>query len=254
MAKSPPIAGYAAGLKESLLCLISNAVEAMLQGGTVVISTRMEKGELILEVRDNGSGIPAYRIDRVFDAFFTSKGPSHSGLGLSIARNLVTQQGGRIKISSEEGRGTTATIVMPVASGDCGSPLVDSAAELVGELSVLVVEDEPQVAEVFRNFLEAAGHRPVVCNDGQSAIETFQQGAFDLAMLDLGMLEMDGWELSRRLHEIRPDLPVILATGWDVSVEDGRPLGVEVQGVLKKPFSMQELAEALDMVVTSGAP
>jgi two-component system, OmpR family, copper resistance phosphate regulon response regulator CusR len=110
---------------------------------------------------------------------------------------------------------------------------------------VLVVDDELMVAEVFRTFLEAFGHRVVVCLNGGHALEVFQQEDFDLALIDLGMPVMDGWEVSRQMNQLCPDFPIIIATGWNLSIEDARDKRAQVKAVLKKPFEIQELAQAM---------
>ena len=115
--------------------------------------------------------------------------------------------------------------------------------------SVLVVDDEPLVADVFRTFLESAGHRVTSCLSANDALGIFQQHHFDLAVVDLGMPEIDGWELSRRLNRFSPEFPIIVATGWDVSVDDGKDRGANVSAVLKKPFGMRELAKVVDQVM-----
>ena len=116
--------------------------------------------------------------------------------------------------------------------------------------SVLVVDDEPMVANVFRTFLEASGNRVVTCLDGSSALEAFEDQKFDLALVDLGMPSMDGWEVSKRLNGLRPEFPIILATGWNVSVDDGLERGAQVKAVLRKPFGMQDLTSAMDQALS----
>jgi CheY-like chemotaxis protein len=110
----------------------------------------------------------------------------------------------------------------------------------------LVVDDEPMVAEVFRTFLEALGHRAVVCLSSVHALEVFRQEDFDLALIDLGMPVMDGWEVSHQMNQLLPEFPIIMATGWNVSLEDARDRQVRVKAILKKPFGMQELAQAIE--------
>ena len=249
LADLPPVYAYHTGLREALLGVMTNAVEALPQGGTVTANTRYEDGQVVIEIQDNGLGVSALNLNRVFDAFFTSKGPSKSGLGLSIAYNLITQQGGTIGVDSREGHGTTCTIKIP-ASPERSAPAI-LLADLAGPnaLSVLVVDDEPLVADVFRTFLESSGHRAVTCLNGTYALQIFQEDDFDLAVVDLGMPNMDGWEFSRRIHNISPSFPIIVATGWNVSLEDGSDQGVEVQAVLKKPFGMRDLTQAIDQAM-----
>ena len=104
---------------------------------------------------------------------------------------------------------------------------------------------------MFRTFLECFGNRVVTCLNGSNALERFQQEEFDLALVDLGMPNMDGWEVSRHINGMRPEFPIIVATGWNVSVEDGKEQGAEVRAVLKKPFGMRDLSDAIDEALTS---
>jgi CheY-like chemotaxis protein/two-component sensor histidine kinase len=246
LADLPLIYGCDAGLKEALTSLVSNAVEALPEGGVISFKTRKCGDEVVLEVRDNGVGIAPVHLNRIFDAFFTTKGPASSGLGLSIAYNLITQQDGKISASSQEGQGATFTIRLPYSTGPVTNNAVPDQSAGRRMLSPLVVDDESLVAEVFRTFLEAFGHRVVVCLNGANALEAFQREDFDLALIDLGMANMDGWEVSRQMNQLRPDFPIIIATGWNVSVEDARERGVRVNAILKKPFGMQELAQAIE--------
>lgn len=245
----PLIYGYDAGLKETLTSLISNAVDALPEGGVISFKSRKCGDEAVLEVRDNGVGIAPGHLNHIFDAFFTTKGPARSGLGLSIAYNLVTQQDGIISVNSQEGKGAAFTIRLPYSAGPVTNNAVPDQPARRRMLSALVVDDEPLVAEVFRTFLEAFGHRVVVCLNGANALEVFQQGDFDLALVDLGMPNMDGWEVSRQLNQRCPDFPIIIATGWDLSLEDASDRQVRVNAILKKPFGMQELEQAVEQAM-----
>jgi PAS domain S-box-containing protein len=249
LADLPPIYGYDAGLKEAFTSLVSNAVDALPQGGVISFKTRECGDEVVIEVRDNGVGIAPVHLNRIFDAFFTTKGPASSGLGLSIAYNLITQQEGKISVNSQEGKGTTFTIRLPYITGPVSNHVYQDQPARRRILSVPVVDDEPLVAEVFRTFLGAFGHRVVVCLSGANALEVFQQEDFDLALIDLGMPKMDGWEVARQMNQLRPDFPIIVATGWDVSLEDARDRRVRVNAILKKPFGMQELSQAIEQAL-----
>jgi CheY-like chemotaxis protein len=202
--------------------------------------------EAVLEVADNGVGISPVHIHRIYDAFYTTKGPASSGLGLSIAYNLIVQQGGKISVTSQEGRGTTFFIRLPYGRGDAGEACAADSTRARKSLTVLVVDDEPQVADVFRTFLQSFGHQVVTCLSGDDALSAFDRQDFDLALIDLGMPNMDGWELSRQLNQRCPDFPIIVATGWNVSVEDGQDQGAGIKAVLHKPFGMHELARTVE--------
>jgi PAS domain S-box-containing protein len=246
----PPVHGHRASLREALSSLVSNAIDATPDGGVVSVRTWKEGESVAVAIEDKGAGIPTANLPRVFEPFFTTKGPSRSGLGLSIAYNLVTQQGGAIQVASQPGRGSTFTIRMPVPPPQPKAPeAVPAEPALRTALSVLVVDDEPQVAGVLKNFLQSLGYRVTVRSDGHSALDAFQQERFDLAVVDLGMPVMDGWELTRRLNRQRPAFPVVVATGWNLSKEDLEGTGARVRAVVHKPFTLKELSNAVDLAV-----
>ena len=245
-----PVQAHRASLQEVLTSLVTNAVDALPQGGVISLRTWQTGDWVTVEVKDNGVGIPASNLGRMFEPFFTTKGPSRSGLGLSIAHNLISQQGGTIQVASQPGCGATFTIRLPAESPQCDTPAAFRPAGAPrNPLSVLVVDDEPHVAGVLKAFLESLGHRVVVCHDGPAALETFQKDRFNLVVVDLGMPVMDGWELARRLNRQSPGFPILVATGWSVGEEDAASQGAEIRGVVRKPFSLKELAQAVDRAV-----
>jgi DNA-binding response OmpR family regulator len=117
----------------------------------------------------------------------------------------------------------------------------------------LVVDDEPLVAAMIRLLLESAGHGVTLCLEGQQALEAFQRSHYDVALVDLGLPRLDGWEVSRQINRIRPDVPVIVATGWSTTVADAEGRGAVVRAVLRKPFGMRELAGAIIEATGGGA-
>ena len=179
--------------------------------------------EVVLEVADDGVGIDPGHLKRIFDPFFTTKGPASSGLGLSIAYSLVSQSGGTLSVASEPGQGATFTGRFPAAQAELATfQAAEVTAPDVWSLHILVAEDEPLVAGMLRTFLESVGHTVAVCLNGSEAIEAFENREFDLVVVDLAMPKVDGWEVSRCVNELRPTVPIIVATGWNMTVEDGR--------------------------------
>ena len=245
----PPVHAHYASLKEVVASLVDNAVAALPEGGTISLRTSSSDREVVLEVGDDGAGIVPGDIKRIFDPFFTTKGPASSGLGLSIAYNLVGQSGGILSVASHRGVGTTFTARFPAASPEIAIlPEPEGSAPDADSLRILVAEDEPLVAGMLRTFLESVGHNVTVCLNGAEAIEAFEHTEFDLAVVDIAMPEVDGWEVSRRVNEFRPEVPIIVATGWNMTIEDGREQGATVNSVLRKPFAMADLIEAVDHV------
>ena len=205
--------------------------------------------DVVLEIVYDGVGIDPKLMKRIFEPFFTTKGPASSGLGLSIAYNLITQMDGILSVENDQGAGTRFTIHFPAASGDLTtSTHVKGAQEGKRILKVLVVDDEPLVAGMLKTFLATAGHRASIFLDGAEAVEAIEKGEFDLAVVDLGMPGMDGWEVSRRINELRLDVPIIVATGWNMTAEDSEDHGAVIDMVLRKPFDMKGLADAIEEV------
>ena len=205
--------------------------------------------QVVLQVVDDGTGIDHLHLSHIFEPFFTTKGPGSSGLGLSVAHNLVTQMDGTLQVESAPGKGTTFTIRFPAMAADLETSLNPGRLKQRDpKFDVMVVDDEPGVARMLGTFLQTAGHQASVFLDGAEAVEAFQKGEFDLVVVDLAMPGMDGWEVARRINEISPDVPIIVATGWNMTVDDGRDQGAVVSAVLRKPFVMGELAEAIELV------
>lgn len=245
----PRVLVHVDSLNEAVTSLVNNAIAALPEDGTVTLHSRRQDGEVVLEVADDGVGIDPVDMRRIFEPFFTTKGPASSGLGLAIAYNLVTQMGGTLTAESEPGTGTTLIIRFPAASDDLAAHAnTGEPVTMKQGLDVMVVEDEPLVAGLFRTFLESMGHRVSVYLDGAEAVEAFEKSQSDLALVDLGLPGMDGWEVSRRINDILPETPIIVATGWNITVEDGQEQGAAVNAVLRKPFTMGELAAAIEDV------
>ena len=243
----PPIHAHYASLKEVVDSLVNNAIAALPEGGTVSLRSSSSDGEVVLEVVDDGVGIDPGDVTRIFDPFFTTKGPTSSGLGLSIAYNLVSQSEGILSVASPQGLGTTFTVRFPAAAAELAIlPGAEDSATGLGSLRILVADDEALVVGMLRTFLESVGHNVTVCLNGAEAIEAFENKEFDLAVVDLAMPEVDGWAVSRRVNELRPEVPIIVVTGWNMTVEDGREQGATVDSVLRKPFAMADLIDAVD--------
>lgn len=112
-------------------------------------------------------------------------------------------------------------------------------------LEVLVVEDEPLVAMTIVSFLRLMGHRSTACFNGETALSAIREQEFDLALVDLGMPEMDGWEICRRINKMAPDVPVIVSSGRNVTVEEVHQLRARVSGVLSKPYGSKQLTDMI---------
>jgi signal transduction histidine kinase/ActR/RegA family two-component response regulator len=243
-------------LREVLVNMIFNAVDAMPGGGTLTLAARAEGEQVLLSVGDTGTGMTEEVRSRVFDPFFTTKGKAGMGLGLAVSYGIIRRHEGSVEVASEAGRGTTFTIRLPAATGipracDDEPVLVDSyRPRTVGGVRprVLVVDDEPHVRELLSDIIEAEGCEAVACSSGDEAIVIFGAGGFDAVFTDIGMPGMNGWELSRAVRERDTDIPLAVITGWGESVGSEQQQAARVDWVVTKPFSMSRVAEILGEV------
>ncbi|MBI4013976.1 MAG: GAF domain-containing protein [Candidatus Rokubacteria bacterium] len=245
LGKAPLIAGEAAELREVFTNLVLNAVDAMPQGGRIDLAVGHDAEAVIATVRDTGPGMPPEVRERVFEPFFTTKGPRSTGLGLSVAYGIVKRHGGRIDVESREGRGAQFTVRLPRLEGRQVPRLPDRpAATLHGgrPARVLVIDDEASVRVLIADILRAAGHLPLAAEDGPTGLALVERaGAPDLALIDLGLPGMSGWEVAARLRASRPEVPLVLITGWGDRLD---PADLERSGicqVIAKPFQTTEV-------------
>ncbi|CAN7182278.1 PAS domain S-box protein [Phenylobacterium sp. LjRoot225] len=251
-------------LELALLNLAVNARDAMPNGGTLVVSARNAKlkpgevdaelaGEFVaLTVLDSGVGIPPDILARVFEPFFTTKDVSRgTGLGLSQVYGFVEQSGGRSTVKSELGRGATFTLYLPRSRKPPAEDAPKVVTGLPHGLRVLVVEDNPIVAETAAALLEQLGGRPQVVSSAEAALGALQEGARpDVLFSDIVMAgAMDGLALARRVRGEWPELPILLTTGYSQNAEN---VGREFI-ILPKPYELPDMSRALALVLDVGA-
>jgi PAS domain S-box-containing protein len=239
-------------VEQVLVNLAVNARDAMPGGGRLRIETAnvvVEEGEaarrlglehgryVALTVSDTGDGIPADARDKIFEPFFTTKGQGKgTGLGLATVYGIVTQSGGAIEVESEPGRGATFRIFLPRVNAPVAPAEETPASTWRGREAILLVEDEDAVRAVVRQILERAGYTIAEAANGQQALGLLESGAIaDLLLTDLAMPGMDGRTLAARARSLRPDLRVLVATGYATSQVEGEPW------LIHKPFNPDEL-------------
>jgi len=245
------VMGSAPEIREVLANVLLNAIQAMPEGGRITIATGRSGEMSWIKVMDTGVGMAEDVRARVFDPFFSTKGPLGTGLGMSVAYGIVKRHGGSIAIESEPGRGTVITIFLPAASGsgEERAPQPEERIEAIRPAKILVVDDEGMFADVFSEVLEEYGHAVCVARSGADAIEQFGEGRFDLVFTDLGMPEMSGWQVARAIKDMEPSTPVVLLTGWGAALDEDELSQSQVDMVVAKPVSAEKLpsivAEAL---------
>jgi len=242
----PRVAGDAAALREVLVNLLLNAVEAMPQGGTVTIRTWAIGGWVHCSLSDTGVGMSAEVQGRAIEPFFTTKGVKSTGLGLSVNYGTVRQHGGDLSIESTEGRGTTMTFTLPIRS------VVEAAAPTslpgapTSRLRILVIDDEPEVRAIMRDLLAEDGHQVIEAAEGMDALTRLENGLrVDVVLTDLGMPGMTGWQVAREIKARWPNLCVALITGWGEETPGTPKEGSAVEVILAKPITQAGLRAAI---------
>jgi signal transduction histidine kinase/ActR/RegA family two-component response regulator len=246
LAPVPPVYVSVTEIRELLLNLAFNAVDAMPKGGRITISTRDRDGEAEICVTDQGTGMDAETLGRLFEPFFTTKGDRGCGLGLSVCKTIAENHGGRLAVSTALGEGSTFTLRLPPAPAELLKRPVEpprAASSTERAQRVLLVDDQAEVRDSVGEMLRALGHTVTVAPDGNAALAVALRTPLDVVITDLGMPGMNGIDVARRLRAIASGMPVVLLTGWGVDDEETIP--DNVASVLHKPVTMQSLSEAL---------
>jgi signal transduction histidine kinase/CheY-like chemotaxis protein len=235
-----PVRGVAAELREALTNLLINAVQAMPRDGVVTVTTLETADTVGVAVRDTGIGIPPEMHERIFDPFFTSKGPQGSGLGLAVVAGIVERSGGRVEVISSPGQGSTFTIWLPRANAveDRDAP---PAAQPLLQGRALVIDDDPAVRVVLTRLLQVWGMQVMSVASGAAALDQLDQGHFDLVFSDLGMADMNGWEVLGAVKARDTQLVTFLVTGWGDQIEVRQANRQGADYIVAKPFKAHEL-------------
>jgi signal transduction histidine kinase/ActR/RegA family two-component response regulator len=252
----PPVYGSPSELRQVLVNLILNSIDALPGGGEIVLRTKTEGEFVVISVTDNGLGMTEEVKAKVFEPFFTTKSGRGTGLGLSVARRIILNHGGDVSVESQSGEGTTFTVRLPISE----IPREEVARTVVPgspkKFDILVVDDEEEVAGVLSELLSDEGHRVRVADNGDKAISLLEKHGFDLVITDLGMRGVTGWEVASAAKRTNPGLPVIMLTGWVDSVLGTEAQRPAVDMVLSKPTKRDGLVRAIAEVLSrrTGAP
>ncbi len=237
-------------LREVLVNMIYNSVDAMPAGGEISLSAQETGGLLVLSVADTGTGMRPEVKTRLFDPFFSTKGKAGTGMGLAVSFGIIRRHDGSIEVESEPGRGTTFRISLPRAI-DVQTTNRESAfrepSNLTspGAVRVLVVDDEAMVREVLAEALEAEGCEVVSAESGESALEFYDrdEGRFDAVFTDIGMPDMNGWELVTAIRQRSKTIPLAIVSGWADAIGWDTRHAAKADWVVAKPFDITKIAK-----------
>ena len=215
LAPSAVIRGIAGEVREALLNLVQNALDAMAGGGTLRIRTVADGDQVSISVSDTGTGMSDEVRERAFEPFFTTKGVNGTGLGLAEVYGIARRHRGRAEIESSPGNGTTVRLVFP--PGAVSPPLVEAPKRSRQPRRILLVEDHHDSREFMQALLESDGHVVHSVRNVEEARERLEDGSFGLDVLvtDIGLPDGSGWDLVVFARDIRPSLRIGVVTGWE---------------------------------------
>lgn len=246
-------------LREVLVNMVFNAVDAMPNGGRLTLSAVELDDSVVISVSDTGSGMGPEVSSRIFDPFFTTKGKAGLGLGLAVSFGIIRRHEGTVEVESEVGRGTTFRISLPIAKSTEDPQVETSTAATANSASlqtasvtrptdgnqptVLVVDDEEYVRDLLRDILESEGCRVYLAEGGREAIALCEAREFDGVFTDVGMPGMSGWELAQAIRQRNEQIPIAVITGWGEAVGSTEQKEAGVDWVITKPFTADRIAE-----------
>ena len=246
-------------LREVLVNMVFNALDAMPEGGKLILSTQTVDESVIVKIKDTGVGMYPEVRSKVFDPFFTTKGKAGLGLGLAVSFGIIARHGGTIDVDSKYGEGTEFRITLPLASLATDAlpapkPQITQSHATVVKLQethqtkILVVDDEDFVRELLQDLLEAEGCEVQVAENGGVALEIFQTTKFDGVFTDVGMPGMSGWELAQAIRARNQNIPIAVITGWGEAVGSTEQKAAGVDWVVAKPFSADRIVELVNEI------
>lgn len=240
----------ASDLQQVIVNLCTNSSHAMQEGGEVHVRVDRlgeDGAEVDLAVSDSGHGMSESLIQHVFEPYFTTKPRGKgTGLGLSVVQGIVKAAGGSIAIESEVGAGTTVHVRMPSAEAPAETSM-DDVSSGVGSESVLFVDDEPRVARLGQEILESLGYSVEALTSSRAALDRFRAdpSRFDIVVTDQTMPHLTGDAFAREVLAVRPEMPIILCTGFSERLDGVGWNDAGIHSFLKKPFGLEQLGSTV---------
>ena len=248
-----PVLGNAAELREALLNLCLNALQAMPRGGKLAVSGRRVEEHAVLEIADTGVGMSAEVRERLFEPYFTTKEDGGSGLGLALVFGVVERHGGRIDVASEPEHGTIFELVFPIRGEIADERAVAIEPRPQVESRILVVDDEEPLLDVVARILSGGGHTVQTASTGAAGLKLMAEQPFDIVLTDLGMPGINGWQLAETIRERGHPVSVVLMTGWGETVSPNEAKERGVDAILPKPVSRDTLLDCVARVAVAAA-
>ena len=244
------INGEPSDLREVFVNIILNALDAMIVGGSIIIHASADETTVRVSLTDSGTGMTEETISRIFDPFYTTKGTSGLGMGLSESYRTIERHGGRIEVDSQPSRGTTFVIFLPRVSSEQTLAANQLHSMAVPISRILIVDDEEPVRRVLAAILGQKGHTVSTADSAAEALMMVDKQDFDVVFTDLAMPKTDGVTTAAEIKSRKPATKVVLMSGYGAErayEQAGETSGVDF--ALSKPFRMQDINEALRMLL-----
>lgn len=237
------IAGSKSEIINAVTNLIFNGVDAMPDGGVLTMSTTEENGKVLICVQDTGTGMTEEVRNRIFDPFFSTKGSSGTGLGLSEVYGTIKRHDGEILVESEVGVGTKISLVFDKV--EAMSVEVPIQAIEVPPIRILAVDDNEFITEMLAELLTDEGHTVSTYTSTTEAFDEFTRNEYDLVITDMEMPEMGGREFAELIKSRRKDIPVLLLSGWPIFLDEEPNLAEFIDFALAKPFTVEDIQNVI---------
>lgn len=250
----PKVMGVESEIREALTNLIINGVDAMPDGGSLTLRTRVAPANMsesvVVEVSDTGVGMDDETRRRCLEPFFTTKGERGTGLGLAMVFGVVKRHSCDFEIDSAPGKGTTMRLIFTAIQSTPLMPVSAKVVTQVSRLRLLIVDDDPMLLKSLRDTLEMDGHSVVSASGGEDGITAFRDAIenrkrFDVVFTDLGMPHVDGRRVAQAVKSLSPSTPVIMLTGWGRRLQAEGEIPPHVDRMLAKPPKLNEIRQAL---------
>ncbi|HEV8395470.1 MAG TPA: PAS domain S-box protein [Vicinamibacterales bacterium] len=268
LTETPRVSGAESDLRQALINLVFNAVDAMPEGGTLTIRTRMvpptsdaplAAERVAIEVSDTGVGMNDETRQRCLEPFFSTKGRRGTGLGLATVYGTAQRHSADLEIESEPGRGTTVRLAFLAPSTPLEVVSARKPLTRVPPMRILIIDDDPVLLRSLHDALKADGHTVTASDGGQNGIDAFRRemeggNPFAVVITDLGMPSVDGRKVASAIKAISPSTPLVMLTGWGQRMIDEGDLPSYVDRVLAKPPRLSDLRLALAELTSEPTP
>ncbi len=244
--------GNESELREVLANMIINSIDAIEQNGQIQIDVLKHEEQAIIKIRDNGTGMTEEVKNNIFNPYFTTKRENGSGLGLSTAIKAIKEMGGNIEVESKFGEGTEFRIILPKLDVNQKKEKEIKKFNSKYELKVLVIDDQIEICSVLTEMLSRIISGKIdTCSRGKDALELIDKNNYDIVVTDISMPDISGLDIIENIRKSTPETKIIAMTGWNGFLNKNE--NIKPDGILSKPFTMEELEEIVDTIYKTGS-